>query len=222
MPLEMYRCKVCELSYPRTAEYFVANPICADGLEGRCKICRNIKVRDYKRANAAWLAETRRNEYAADNGAQVIQRECRRAIRDPFRVRAQRLRKGMSDRAIELGLPFDGTTLTVEYLERRLRDNSSCECCGQPMDIEFRAAGRNGPRVRSPSADRIIPKLGYVLANVAILCWRCNNLKRDARPEELAVVVAWMRFKERKESQVPEPERGFEAGVILAALSEAA
>jgi len=49
----------------------------------------------------------------------------------------------------------------------------------------------------SPSIDRIVPALGYVRGNVALLCWRCNNLKRDATAAELQKVVDWMKSRSR-------------------------
>lgn len=44
----------------------------------------------------------------------------------------------------------------------------------------------------SPSVDRFVPSMGYVIGNVHLICWRCNNLKRDATPEELLGVAQWM------------------------------
>ncbi len=46
---------------------------------------------------------------------------------------------------------------------------------------------------RAPSLDRFDPAKGYTVANVKVLCWRCNMLKNNAKPEELEAVVAYMR-----------------------------
>jgi hypothetical protein len=68
----------------------------------------------------------------------------------------------------------------------------SCECCGR----RFRLQPVNGVKSdSSPSVDRIIPSLGYVLGNVALLCWRCNNLKRNATPDELLTIAKWLSGK---------------------------
>jgi hypothetical protein len=45
----------------------------------------------------------------------------------------------------------------------------------------------------SPSLDRIDPKRGYVLGNIAVISVRANRIKNDASPEELERVLAWMR-----------------------------
>ena len=37
----------------------------------------------------------------------------------------------------------------------------------------------------SPSLDRIIPKFGYIINNVIVICSRCNDIKSDATPHEL-------------------------------------
>lgn len=194
MPREMFRCPKCDLSYPRTAEYFVANPLCSDGLEGRCRACRNVRVRDFKRKNSERLAANRRANYAADRGQRIREQERLRLNRNPIRYRAQQMRAGMKERALLFGLPFDRFLFTVTHVEAALRKDPMCECCRSPFQFQFEfAVERKGPRPNSPSIDRIIPRLGYVKGNVAILCWRCNNLKRDATAEELEKIAAWMR-----------------------------
>ena len=54
------------------------------------------------------------------------------------------------------------------------------------------------PQVNSPSRraaatlDRIIPHLGYVAGNVAIICYRCNTIKQDATAQEIRRVADWL------------------------------
>lgn len=43
-----------------------------------------------------------------------------------------------------------------------------------------------------PSIDRIIPELGYVKGNIAVISWRANNIKSNATLQELESVVEWM------------------------------
>lgn len=40
-------------------------------------------------------------------------------------------------------------------------------------------------RKDSPSLDRIIPNLGYIIQNVVVCCYRCNAIKNEASPDEL-------------------------------------
>jgi hypothetical protein len=205
------------MTYPRTAEHFITNWTCADGLEGICKKCRNERVKNYKRSNSSRISAERRRQYSDDKGAIHKAREVERHKRDPYLYRAQVICSGMRERAARLGLPFDQTIFAIQYMAERLRRSPRCECCGHDLDIRFRESGPRRFINRTATADRIIPAKGYTRGNVAILCWRCNNLKRDARPEELEVVAAWMRLKENSEGV-----RQFGTSVIQAALGEAA
>lgn len=45
----------------------------------------------------------------------------------------------------------------------------------------------------SMSLDRIVPSLGYVPGNVAVISWRANRLKGAASLAELESLVAWLR-----------------------------
>lgn len=40
----------------------------------------------------------------------------------------------------------------------------------------------------SPSLDKIIPSLGYIVDNIEVISWRANCLKRDATFEELKLL----------------------------------
>jgi hypothetical protein len=43
----------------------------------------------------------------------------------------------------------------------------------------------------SPSLDRVVPSLGYVLGNVRVISWRANRLKADATAAELMKVALY-------------------------------
>ncbi len=68
-------------------------------------------------------------------------------------------------------------------------NNWICPCCGREMSVSENIGHQ---RPESPSIDRVNPRLGYVPGNVAIICWRCNDLKRNATVEELRTVLSWM------------------------------
>jgi hypothetical protein len=59
----------------------------------------------------------------------------------------------------------------------------------------------SGPKMDPSNAtiDRIIPEIGYVRENIAVISWRANCLKRDATLSELESVAAWMRATVRKD-----------------------
>lgn len=44
----------------------------------------------------------------------------------------------------------------------------------------------------SPSIDKFDPSKGYTLDNVALICWRCNNIKRNYKADDLRRVANWM------------------------------
>jgi len=90
-----------------------------------------------------------------------------------------------------LVIPFDRDILTVAFLMDWLRRQVRCEACGEVLRLAPEVPGLKGDR--SPSIDRVHPERGYVVGNIALLCWRCNNLKRDATSSELQTIVDWMR-----------------------------
>lgn len=181
-------CKKCEKSKPVSS--FVISKECKDGRAGTCRECRNKYSTMWKLNNAKRISEARRKQYAETAGRDVKAREQRRLERYPLRVQCQRLRYGMIERSRLRGLPFDSSALTVGYLMDRLERNPACECCRKRLAIGGVKHGK--PDDASPSIDRIHPERGYTVENVAILCWRCNNLKRDATPMELKIVTDWM------------------------------
>jgi hypothetical protein len=45
----------------------------------------------------------------------------------------------------------------------------------------------------SPSLDCIVPELGYVPGNIAVMSFRANTIKQNATADELESVALWMR-----------------------------
>lgn len=74
-------------------------------------------------------------------------------------------------RAKKRGVPFD---LTVEDLPAQ-PDN--CPHCG--IELRNHVGQGTGPRLDSPSLDRDVPSLGYVIGNVSWLCFGCNDTKNN-------------------------------------------
>jgi hypothetical protein len=88
-------------------------------------------------------------------------------------------------RAADQGVPFEIALDDIAIPE-------TCPVLGLPL-----ASGSGGMVPTSPTLDKIIPALGYVPGNVAVISWRANKLKSDGALEELELVVAWMR-KQKK------------------------
>lgn len=53
----------------------------------------------------------------------------------------------------------------------------------------------------SPTLDKIIPKLGYVPGNIAVISWRANRLKGDGTAKELQAVAEWTAMQEKRASR---------------------
>jgi len=101
------------------------------------------------------------------------------------------------ERAQMLGLPFN---ITVEDIDVP----TICPVLGIQMMV-----GRYADRDSSPSLDRIIPELGYVRGNVAVISFRANRIKSDGDITELEKVLSWMKkmssIKEENSQQMELP-----------------
>lgn len=85
------------------------------------------------------------------------------------------------NRAKKKGVPFSISKDDIEI-------PTHCPVFGVEMHI---AEGKAAPN--SPSLDRIVPELGYVPGNVAVISHRANMLKSNATIAELEAVVEWMK-----------------------------
>lgn len=66
----------------------------------------------------------------------------------------------------------------------------NCPCCGVEFNYN-RNRGWAGRRY-SPSMDRVDNEKGYITGNLAVICWRCNAIKRDATSSELRLIADWI------------------------------
>ena len=80
-------------------------------------------------------------------------------------------------RAEKLGLDFN-------LSEANTRMPDVCPAFKKPFVV--------GDRNLAPSIDRIDPRKGYVVGNVAIISFRANRLKMNASLAELKQLVAWL------------------------------
>lgn len=109
-------------------------------------------------------------------------------MKDPIKVQAQRTTNSVRDRCKDLNLPLP-EWVNSENVEKWLRAQPNCACC----QVALHCGPKNGQwREDSPSFDRFDPKAGYELANVSLICWRCNNIKRNYTADDLRRVAAWM------------------------------
>ena len=124
----------------------------------------------YARAKAKKLARMA-SQYA--NGGGTVAKA--KHVRDP----RLRMIVHAKFRAKKRGIPFD---LTLESLgEMPLH----CPALGIPLIV-------GGPRDNRPQIDRIVPSVGYVRGNVAIVSARANRIKNDGTLRELLLLTQWL------------------------------
>jgi hypothetical protein len=87
-------------------------------------------------------------------------------------------------RAARAGVPFD---ITVEDILAAWPADGRCPALGIPL---VKGIGQSG--YESPTLDRIVPELGYVKGNIAVLSARANLIKNDATAGEVLAVGVWL------------------------------
>jgi hypothetical protein len=98
-------------------------------------------------------------------------------------TRQSRMFWSAAERAKKHGLPFTITIEDVVIPER-------CPVLG--IEIKVNPEG-NAMWDHSPSLDKIIPELGYVPGNVAVISWRANRIKGQASLEEIEKVFNYIK-----------------------------
>jgi hypothetical protein len=93
------------------------------------------------------------------------------------------LLKGARTRAEKKGLPFNLTLSDIVI-------PSLCPVLGIPLVVGVGCATDC-----SPTLDRILPELGYVRGNIAVISRRANIIKSNATAEEIERVAAWVRAR---------------------------
>lgn len=86
-------------------------------------------------------------------------------------------------RARRFGLAFAITAADLRSIAP-----THCPALGFALDY---SRGRIVIQDDSPTVDRIIPPLGYVLGNIAVVSNKANNAKGRCSPEELFAVGRW-------------------------------
>lgn len=161
---------------------------CRDGLNPRCRACASKRTRDWKRLNRDRLASHRRDVYREMTAPVVLARARERAAAAPFKARAGVMRSGIVSRCKKAGFQ-PPAWLTAERISDWLRSQPNCACCGVAFRIEIYQGQVDD---RSPSLDRFDTRRGYEVGNVELICWRCNNIKRNYAASDLMRVAAWM------------------------------
>lgn len=164
----MKNCRGCGVTlnssnwYPSFAKR--GNRECRD-----CSDARNKATRDHAAAYRKRLAKY---------GPSINKR--RPGFVAKTKTNEQTLLAHAKNRAKRKSLPFD---LTVEDIIIP----PICPVLGIPI---FKGVGK--PSDNSPSLDRIIPSLGYVRGNIAVISKRANQIKNNGSLAEIIKIAAWL------------------------------
>ena len=173
MPTETKKCSKCGEVKPLAA--FSSSKECRNGYTNVCKTCRNEQQRLARAANPEASKQRYRNYYQRNKASENARSRAYHAEHpEQFMVTCA------AGRARRAGVPCTITPADIVIPK-------VCPVLGITMT---RGSGRHIDS--SPSLDRIIPELGYVPGNVAVISWRANRIKSDASAEELQKISAWV------------------------------
>lgn len=84
-------------------------------------------------------------------------------------------------RARVQGIPFSITEKDIVCVIK-------CPILGIPLEYGLNKSGNS-----SPSLDRIVPDLGYIPGNVAVMSMKANRLKSNATYAEVCKLQKWLK-----------------------------
>lgn len=99
-----------------------------------------------------------------------------------------RLWIGAKHRAKKKGVPFG---LEQEDIKELVIDLLVCPVLG--IELNWCA---NKLEDDSPTLDRIVPELGYVKGNIAVISNKANRIKTNASADEIGKVYSWLKKQE--------------------------
>ena len=181
--VETRTCRTCHQS-------FILNKI--GRKSRRCRLCRNAAWRaSYAKHGHKWKDKEKTKIYQRERNKDPVVREKNRQSK--LRYREKNRLKSLV-RAARCRSRTSGVECDEDYLNELADEKPShCQCCHGELGYKLGTRSRNRPKNMSPSFDRIHVSRGYVRGNVAIICWRCNALKRDGVLHEFENIVEYIK-----------------------------
>ena len=97
-------------------------------------------------------------------------------------------------RARKNGLPHDSIkTLREECLRQFIKTNGRCPYLYKRYSLTSKAHG--GPGDCSPTLDKQIPELGYVIGNIEVISHLANTIKQNVGSHEVRAVADAMEMR---------------------------
>jgi hypothetical protein len=185
-------CNKCGEVKPATPEYFRPHDGCRGGIAGTCCVCINAASKRWKANNRERVGARRRLLYATRNGEIQRRKEAERKRLFPLQSRAAALIDGLRARCRKNGWVQPAEFRSKKFFMDWLSRQPTCECCGIKFRIEIERDQPKIPSPTSPSLDRFDISVPYTVKNTALICWRCNNIKRDYSASDLRTVADWI------------------------------
>jgi len=184
----MKKCNKCGVEKPNTSEFFAKNKTCVGGLTSTCKKCINYRTSQWKKENKIKITDS--EDYHKKARERTQRRTKWLAENEPIVYQAKALLTSLGDRCNKNNLFRDDVFKTRKYIAEWLERQPNCECCNVKFSIGKKDKGR--ALDSSPSLDRFNLKIGYTKENTKLICWRCNNIKRNYTQHDLKLVAEWM------------------------------
>lgn len=164
-----------------------------DGLRPECRDCSNEQRRAWKAKNRDRLSKRRREQYAEQTADARWQKKLAQWKKAPYLTRAQTLAHGIRERSQKNQWPIPEAFRTSAFFIEWMQRQPNCECCGVEFDVGRDRKKTKGQKSdRSPSIDRFDTDKPYELDNIRLICWRCNNIKRNYSASDLRMVADWI------------------------------
>lgn len=180
-------CTACGQKKP--TERFTKRARSKDGLSSCCRECKK-KSRNKERdalSNKLWYQKNkdrRRQVHKAWQESNPGKKEASTAAwRRTEAGWISRMLANARSRAAKKGIPF---SIGKDDLKPLMV--SHCPALG--IELVYHNAGGN--RYDSASLDRIVPSLGYVPGNIAVISYKANRMKSDSTEEELWMLAQWV------------------------------
>ncbi len=172
-------CRRCN-TVKQSTEFYVDRAK-ANGLQSKCKKCNKEMGVDYNQRNLEMVREKSKKYRARP---EVLLRRAKLTREWNRRSRESVLLSHAKRRAKALNVSFDICVEDIVIPDK-------CPILNIPLIV-----GDGKAHAGSPTLDRIIPALGYIKGNIAVISFRANRIKCDSSLDELILLVNWL--KERK------------------------
>lgn len=156
------------------------------GIDYRCKVCNSQRLKQYRDNNPEKVKAMKAEWYSSEKERVKESKKMERQVNPKLNMLAT-----AKHRAKIKAVPFNLTEADIHIPE-------FCPVLGFKLEV---AKGKATDK--SPSLDRIIPELGYVVGNVQVISRLANSMKTNANPTELINFAKWVlaTFKEKDDSR---------------------